>query len=376
MTGRFETGSGVVKAASACEYESPPIQGHRPRLGFIGPMVGRNPGYVTSQGEVLAALLRQTGYQVIAASGHKNRYVRLVDIAGTMVRQRRRVDLLALEVYSGRSFVVEDVASSLGALHRKPIIMILHGGNLPEFMARFPRWSRRVLRRAAALVAPSEYLARAVASWGFPARVIPNVVEVARYPYRYRPNVRPRLFWMRSFHAIYNPMLAIRVLARLRFRFSDATLVMAGQDKGLERQVQRFADKLGVSEHVRFPGFLDHAGKTREGEAADIFLNTTNVDNMPVAVVEACAMGLPVVSTAAGGVPDLLTDGETGLLVRPDDEEAVALAVETLVNDAELAARLSASGRRLAEASSWERVRPQWEQLFAEVMARRGGERK
>ena len=90
-------------------------------------------------------------------------------------------------------------------------------------------------------------------------------------------------------------------------------------------------------------------------------------DNAPVALIEACAMGLPVVSTAVGGIPDVLQDGDTGLLVPDDDVEAMARAIVRLVSDSRLTGRLSANGRRMAGRSSWERVQPQWERLFAEL---------
>jgi phenylacetate-CoA ligase len=165
--------------------------------------------------------------------------------------------------------------------------------------------------------------------------------------------------------------MAIRVLARLRATIPEASLVMAGRDKGLEIEARQLAEQLGLNGAVRFAGFLDLAEKVHEGHAADIFINTNRIDNMPVAVVEACAMGLPVVATAVGGVPDLLKDGETGLLVPDDDDKMMVEAIKRLLNDAELAGRLSANGRRLAEHSAWEQVRPQWEQLFADLMARR-----
>jgi glycosyltransferase involved in cell wall biosynthesis len=149
---------------------------------------------------------------------------------------------------------------------------------------------------------------------------------------------------------------------------------MAGQDKGFEGEVRRLAGELGVAPAVRFAGFLDRDAKAREGDAADIYINTNRIDNMPVAVVEACAMGLPVVATAVGGVPDLLTDGETGLLVPDDDAAAMTAAILRLLEDPALAERLSRNGRRLAERSSWPEVRRQWETLFARVTERRAPE--
>ena len=346
------------------------------RLCFVGPMVGRHPGMVTTQGEILAHLLQAAGHPLVSVSSERNRYRRLLDIAGTLVRQRRDIGLQCVQVYGGSSFVVEDMASWLGRRFGHRIVMHLHGGAMPEFMARYPNWTRRVLRRADAIVTPSQFLARAVVPYGFHAQVIPNVLDLSQYPWRHREKIQPRLFWMRTFHPIWNPEMAVRVLARLRAQFPDATLVMAGEDKGMRPAVEQLARSLGVHSAVRFPGFLNMEGKTREGGAADIFINTNRVDNMPVAVLEACAMGLPVVSTDVGGIPDLLKDGETGLLVRNEDEAGMAAAIARLVLEPPLAGRLSANGRRLAEKSAWPSVRVQWEKLFAGVMAGKTFNRK
>jgi glycosyltransferase involved in cell wall biosynthesis len=176
---------------------------------------------------------------------------------------------------------------------------------------------------------------------------------------------------MRTFHPVWNPEMAVRVLALLRKDFPEATLTMAGDDtQGLRRGVEQLADSLRLGDAVRFVGFLDMEGKAREGQEADIFLNTNRIDNMPVAVVEACAMGLPVVSTNVGGVPYLLRDGETALLVPSEDDAAMAAAVKRLLNEPGLAQRLSENGRRLAEESSWSRVLPLWESQFRDLMSR------
>ena len=341
-----------------------------PQLCFVGPMVGRHFGYVITQGEILAHHFASTGYPVMSVSSSPNRYVRLLDIFMTLIHKCREFDIQCLQVYGGPSFVVEDVASKLGRLLGQRVVMILRGGATPEFMDRHPRWSWRVLRRADAIITPSPFLARTLVNHGFEVRVIPNVLDLSLYPFRHRRHLRPRLFWMRTFHPAYNPEMAVRVLARLQPQVPEVTLVIAGQDKGTQGKVQRLAQELGVSESVRFPGFLDIAAKIREANAADIFINTNRVDNMPVAILEACAMGLPVVATNVGGIPDLLTDGETGLLVPDNDEQAMAAAVLRLLRDPDSASRLSRNGRQLAEHSSWEQLRPQWENLFAEMMSR------
>jgi len=172
---------------------------------------------------------------------------------------------------------------------------------------------------------------------------------------------------MRTFHPIYHPEMAVDVLADLRQTHPAATLTMAGQEKGSRAQVLEKARQMGLSDAVRFPGFLGPEDKAREFGAHDIYLNTNHVDNMPVSVVEAAAYGLPIVATRVGGIPFLLTDGEAALLTPDGDVGAMAAAVRRLLHEPGLAARLSANGRALAENCAWKQVKAQWETLFQEL---------
>src|SRR5215472_9044981 len=202
----------------------------RHRLCFVGPMMGRNPGYATTQGEILADCFAAAGYPTIRVSALPNRYARLCEIISTLLRKRSEIDVQFLQVFSGPSFVVEDVASRLARKFGQSLVMILRGGALPDFVARYTTWSRRVLGRAHTLVAPSPFLAQALARYGFDVKIIPNVVDISAYPYRHRRVLAPRFFWMRTFHPVYNPQMAVRVVARVRKVFPNASLVIAGQD--------------------------------------------------------------------------------------------------------------------------------------------------
>src|SRR5262249_19039265 len=135
-------------------------------------------------------------------------------------------------------------------------------------------------------------------------------------------------------------------------------------------EVRQHAAAMGLDGAVRFVGFLDLAGKMREAASSDIFINTSRVDNAPVALIEAAAMGLPIITTSVGGIPDLLTHGETALLVPDDDDRALDAAVESLVKNPYLAQRLSINGRELALRCSWQQLRPQWELVFADLTGR------
>lgn len=339
------------------------------RICFVGHLLGRNPGYITTQGQIVSDLLASEGHQVTSVSSKINRAARLSEIVLTLVRGFRKFDIVVLETFSGLSFVMADVASLVCRAVNLPLVMVLHGGNLPKFAAQRPRWVKRVLSRADRIAAPSEFIAAHFRSAGYDVEVIPNVVDLNGYPFRERTSIGPNLIWMRSFDPIYNPEMAVRVLASVRKSRPDATLTMAGTDKGSRAGVEKLVRELGLSESVRFAGFLDHDAKVREFSRADIYINTTHVDNMPVSVIEARVMGLPVVSTNVGGIPYMISDGDDGFLVEDNDHEAMARKVLELIGDADIVGRVSRRGREIAARSDWSRVRGDWEELFTELLA-------
>ncbi|MEM9597249.1 MAG: glycosyltransferase family 4 protein [Acidobacteriota bacterium] len=349
-----------------------PVDGPRdlPHLCLLGPNLGRHPGWVTTQGEIVTDLLRRDGYTVASASSSLSPVGRLTDMLRCLWRGRRDIDVVVLSVFSGRALVTADVVSL--AAHRLglPQIHVLHGGRLPN---ETPARARRVLGRAARVVAPSEFLGRWARGLGIGERVqvVPNVVDLGEIDYRPRRALEPRLLWMRTFHETYHPELALETLARLRNGGVDAGLTMAGQDKGLLEPTRRRVQELDLAEHVAFPGFLGPAEKRRELSRHDLFLNTNRNDNTPVSVIEALAAGLPLVATRVGGVPDLVTDGENALLVPDDDAEAMAAAVGRLLDDPDLAESLSTAGRRRAEECAWGTVRVTWGDLFEALRRRR-----
>jgi len=331
-------------------------------------MLSRNEGWVKTQGEILADLFARAGYPVRLTSGIPYRALRLADIILSLIQWRREIDIVILAIFSGPGFAASDVASLVAKRLGKPLIFVLHGGNLPAFSRRHPHWVRRVLERCDVLVSPSGFLAHFFGEWGFDVKIIPNVLQIEGYPYRLRKEVQPHLLWMRTFHAIYYPEMAVEVLRTLREIYPQARLTMAGQEKGLLESVKRLAARYDLLGATRFTGFLDMSGKQREFPSHDIFLNTNRVDNMPVSVIEAAAFGLPVVATEVGGIPYLLKHEHTALLVKNEDVQGMVESVCRLISDPELCRILSDNGRQLAESCSWANVRSQWENLFANFL--------
>lgn len=338
-----------------------------PHLGFVGPMLGVNPGWVTSQGEILADLFTRAGYSVSLTSTQINRVRRVLDTAISLLTWKKQVDILLIMVFSGAGFGIADMASAIGRWMRKPIIMWLHGGALPQFSQRFPNWVQRVLSRGTTIVSPSPYLAHHFGTLGYSVRIIPNVLNLCDYPYRHRETCLPRLIWMRTFEESYNPELAVEVVFRLKSRWPGIVLTMGGQDRGWLNEVKRRIRKLNLEPNIRLVGFMDESIKKVEFSGHDIYLSTTRVDNTPVSVIEAAAFGLPIVATSVGGIPYMLRNEETALLVEDNNADEMALAISRLIDDSTLSSRLSEKGREMAETYDWKSVRLGWERLFSEM---------
>jgi len=315
-------------------------------------------------GEELGYRLREKGWPVLSTSSKPGRAARLLDMATTCWCTRDRYDVAHVEVYSGNAFIwAETVCWSLRAAGR-PYVLALHGGNLPVFACRWRRRVSRLLRSAVAVVAPSRYLLENMRSYREDIVTIPNALDLSAYPFRPRTNPAPRLVWVRSFDRIYNPQLAIRALERLTLRFPQIHLTMVGPDKGELAATKALAQQLGVSGQVSFPGGVRKSEIPAWLDRADIFLNTTNIDNTPVSVMEAMACGLCVVTTNVGGIPYLLQHERDALIVSPDSAEEMAGNVTRLLEDPVLAASISQNGRSVVEPFDWAAILPKWEALL------------
>ncbi len=319
-----------------------------------------------SVGEDLAPRLSAAGWPVLTSSTKAARLPRLWDMLHTILKWRRSYAIAQVDVFSGLAFCWAEAACATLAWCQKPYVLTLHGGNLPNFARRHPQRVRRLLQSARAVTAPSRYLSEQMAPYRQGLRLLPNALVLDDYPFRLRHAVRPMLVWLRAFHEIYNPLLAVKVAQLLAPDFPRFRLAMIGPDKGdgsLQR-VQSAIAKARLNERVLCVGQVPKHKVPRWLNESDIFLNTTNVDNAPVSVIEAMACGLCVVSTNVGGLPYLLVHEQEALLVRPDDAPAMAAAVRRLLTEPALADRLSRQARQAAESHDWNVVLPQWQALL------------
>jgi len=316
--------------------------------------------------EDLAVHLVRSGWPVLTTSAQPGRCLRLWDMLRTAWRKRDQYAVAQVDVYSGPAFVWAEAVSCVLRRNGTPYVLTLHGGNLPSFARRWPGRVRRLLRDAVAVTAPSRFMLEGMKPYRADLQLLPNPLNVRAYPFRLRTRPEPRMIWLRAFHEIYNPSLAARVLALLMAEFPAAVLSMVGPDKedGSRARLEGTSRDLGLADRLVLREAIPKDEVPRCLATADIFLNTSSVDNTPVSVLEALACGMCVISTDVGGIPYLLEHERDALLVPANNPQAMAAAVRRVLTEDGLAERLSRNGRDKAERYDWPIVVRQWEELL------------
>jgi glycosyltransferase involved in cell wall biosynthesis len=298
------------------------------------------------------------------------RYLRTVVTSlyyfATLLARVHRFDVIHIFSASYFSFLLAPTPAVLVAkLYGKKTVLNYRSGEAEDHLQRWRRTALPTIRLVDMIVAPSGYLVDVFARFGLRARWIFNIVETERFRFRERRLLRPIFLSNRNFEPLYNVACVLRAFALIQQRFPEAqlTLVGDGSQRGdledLTRELRlRNTQFIGKVAPERMPELYD---------AADIYLNGSDIDNMPGSIIESYASGLPVVTTDAGGIPYIVTDNDTGLMVPRGDYRAMAACAIRLLEDQALAFAIIGRARAECKKYSWPAVRDEWLKLYDEV---------
>jgi L-malate glycosyltransferase len=330
------------------------------------------------QARALAQGLQAEGYGVLfvpinPAVRPQLRWLRRYPYVRTLVNEAhylpallrlRRVDLVHVFSASYWSFVLAPLPAILLARgFGKRVVLHYHSGEAPDHLARWGPLVHPWLRLVDEIVVPSEFLRTVFAQYGYRTRVIRNIVDTARFQFRERRTLRPRLLSTRNLEPHYQVDNTLQAFARVQARYPEAILTVAGSGSE-ESRLRQLSASLNIS-GIRFVGRVEPEAMPRLCDEADIFLNSSVVDNQPVSVLEAFAAGLPVVSTPTGDLATLVRDGETGFVVPPQDPDAMASAIFKLLGDHHQVVAMTHHARHEAERYTWAHVRQEWAAVYS-----------
>lgn len=245
----------------------------------------------------------------------------------------------------------------IGRLLHKQVIMSYHGGAAERFLAdRKHIIAKKSLKIADKIIVPSGYLKDMFFQLGLTAEIVPNILNFKDYDFRFRDNPTPRFIVTRHLEPIYNIEMVIRAFQLIADKYPSAILSICGKGSE-EAKLKKLVKDLHLEEMVEFLGEVNNNEIASKYNEADIFLNGSNIDNLPVAILEAFASGLPVVSTNAGGIKYIIKNGQNGLLVEINDYKGMAEQVERLLQDKELFKSITKNAHETLKEYSWDNVR-------------------
>jgi L-malate glycosyltransferase len=289
----------------------------------------------------------------------------------SLIRRLPRYDVVHVFSASYWSFVLAPTPAILiGKWLGKRVVLNYRSGEAEDHLQRWRRTAIPTMRRADAVVTPSGYLVDVFARFGLRAEAISNFVDPAAVVYRRRASLRPVFLSNRNFQTLYNVPCVLRAFAAIQARIPDARLIVIGD--GPEREhVHHTARALAVR-NVEFVGAVRPTDMGRWYDEADVYLNASDIDNMPNSIIEAFACGLPVVTTRAGGIPYVVEHERNGLLVDCGDDAGLARAALRLLDDPVLAQRVIAEGLRDVEQQyTWGAVSDRWAALYRRLVRAR-----
>ncbi len=281
-----------------------------------------------------------------------------------------RYDVIHIFSASYLSFMLAPMPAILvSKLYGRKIVLNYHSGEAEDHLRQW-RTAVPTIRLADAIAVPSGYLVDVFRQFGLEARAVFNTVETERFRFRERRPLAPVFLSNRNLEPMYNVGSILRAFALIRQRAPGARLIVAG-DGGQRRELEALATELGLHD-VRFTGKVPPEEMPRLYDEADIYLNSSDIDNMPLSILESFACGLPVITTDAGGIPYMVANGKTGLVVGRGDYRGMADWALRLLADEALASEIIRNARRECARYRWEAVRGEWMDLYSGLRAADG----
>lgn len=257
-------------------------------------------------------------------------------------------------------FVISFPALAMAKVYRKKVIISARGGAAEDFFKKWKFLVKPILNLADKITVPSEFLQTVF--WNvlnYPTVIIHNIADLELFTYKERNFFLPRIIVSRSLEKIYNISCVIKAFELVRRRYESAELAIAGD--GSERNnLQKLVNELNLK-GVKFYGTVSQKELASLYNKYDIFINASNVDNFPGAIIEAFASGLPVVTTNSGGIPYIVKDEYSGFLVAQNNPEKLAEKIFFVIKNPDIVKKIVKNARNESNKYTWNKIK---ERLF------------
>jgi L-malate glycosyltransferase len=256
----------------------------------------------------------------------------------------------------------------IAKLFGKKTVLNYHSGEAEDHLRFWPRTAVPIIKMADELVVPSQYLVEVFRKFGLQAHAVANIVDLESFKFSERRPLLPQFLTNRNLYPLYNVACILRAFKIIQEKYPHATLKIAGN--GRQRSyLEDLARKLNLR-NVDFLGLVAPEKMSKLYDESHIFLNGSNIDNLPGSILESFASGVPIVTTSAGGIPYIVAHERTGLLVPRNDAEAMAASAVRLLESQELASSIAHNAHEVCQVYTWLAVRERWMELYRRLAER------
>lgn len=281
----------------------------------------------------------------------------------SLLRKIPKAEVIHVFSSGTTSYLISTLPPLVAAkLFGKQVILNYHTGEAETHLKNWRLTAKPTMKMFDKIVVPSQFLIDVFARFDLKAEAVFNFVESEKFEFRSRNPLELVFLSNRNFEAHYQVDDVLRAFRLIQNKFSAAKLIVAGYGSE-ESSLKNLAAELNLK-NTEFVGRIEPAEMPKIYDKADIYLNASIVDNMPLSIIEAFSCGLPVVSTDAGGIPYLCENGETALLVAVKDYEALAREAIRLIEDNDLAQKIIHTARQNCVKYSWANVRGEWLDIY------------
>lgn len=286
-----------------------------------------------------------------------------------LFRKIPKTDIVHIFSSGTTSYIISTLPPLFTAkLFGRKTILHYHTGEAEEHLKNWKMTAKPTMKRFDEIIVPSQFLVDVFAKFDLKAKAIFNFVEGEKFAFRERKSLKPVFLSNRNFEAHYRVEDVLRAFRLIQNRFSEARLLIAGCGSE-EKKLKKLAGELKL-ENTEFLGRIENSEMPKVYDRADVYLNSSIVDNMPLSIIEAFSCGLPVVSTNAGGIPYICENGETALLVGKKDYETLAREAIRLLEDGALAEKIIGKAHAECVKYSQENVCGRWLEIYQETASR------
>ncbi len=355
-------------------------------IGLVGPLPPPSGG-MANQTRQLAQLLCDEGVTVEVIQVNKPYFpqwvarfkgiraiFRLITYIAQLWQAANRVQLFHVMANSGWSWhLFAAPVIWIGKLKGVPVIINYRGGEAGAFFDRSFFWVKPSLDRTTEIIVPSGFLEAVFSKRGYTTRIVPNIIDLSRFSpkegseHSLLQKDVINILAARNLEPIYDNATVLRAFKLVKEKVPVVHLIIAGS--GFEEEfLKKLAKDLAIENSVTFTGRIDNKDMPALYRSADIMVNGSLVDNMPISILEALACGIPIVSTDVGGIPQLVEHGRTALLVGAKDHAAMADALHTLINDELKRIKIRENGLESIKQYTWLNVKNRLLPIYNEII--------